>query len=122
MAIKKFRNFNIDELFDFSKRKSPTQEKNKIDTCVEEILSFLKSNDIFDWNDFISSGKFDRFVIDKLIDSYCDNIDEVNEVKFKLRLNLCDGDQLKKMIIEFEKIEEYEKCSEIKKEIERRKF
>lgn len=92
--------------------------KSKIDECVYDIIVYLKDNNILTWDKFIAGGRFDKFVIDKLIDSYCKNINEVNEVKFKLKLELGNESDLQEMLTKYEESEEYEKCSEIKKRLD----
>ena len=91
--------------------------KSKIDECVYDIISYLKDNNILTWEKFNSGGRFDRFVIDKLIDSYCKNIDEVNDVKYRLKLQLGDESDLEELLRKCEDSEEYEKCAEIKMRI-----
>jgi hypothetical protein len=115
MSLKKFENFN--ELFSFQNNENT---QNRVDDCVNVIVSFLKDNQIETWTEFIETSKFDKFVIGKIIDSYCDDLNDLNQVRFKLRLKLSDSDQLKDMIKEYESLEEYEKCSEIKSEIKKR--
>ena len=78
----------------------------------------LKDNNILTWDKFIDGGRFDKFVIDKLIDSYCQNYNEINEVKFKLKLELSNESDLQEMLSKYEELEEYEKCSEIKKRLD----
>ena len=116
MSLKKFTNFN--ELFSFQKNENT---QNRVDDCVNVIVSFLKDNQIETWTEFIETSKFDKFVISKIIDSYCDNLNELNEVRFKLRLKLCDVTQLKDMLKEYEQLEEFEKCQVIKIQIENKK-
>jgi virulence-associated protein VapD len=114
MKIKKFNQIN--EIFGLKKK---TEIKlNKIESCVENIINFLKDNNINSWTDFIKSGKFDRWSIDKIIDSSCDTKEELDEVRFKLKLKLSNHNQLKSMLKEYEDMEEYIKCSEIQQEIE----
>ena len=103
--------------FSFQKNENT---QNRVDDCVNVIVSFLKDNQIETWTEFIETSKFDKFVIGKIIDSYCDDLNDLNQVRFKLRLKLSDSNQLKDMIKEYESLEEYEKCSEIKSEIKKR--
>jgi len=118
MPLKNFSQFNLTEIFNF---KLNENKSNNIDDCVDVVVSFLKDNQIDSWTEFIETSKFDKFVISKIIDSYCDNLNELNEVRFKLRLKLCDVTQLKDMLKEYEQLEEFEKCQVIKNQIEHKK-
>jgi hypothetical protein len=60
---------------------------------------------------------FDRSVIDKLIDSEIKTMDELKEVKFRIRLELSDRKQLLEYKDELESNEEYEKCALIVKKL-----
>jgi len=114
MKIKKFHQIN--EIFGLNRKEEP-QKLNRIDACVLDIIDFLKDNKINNWTEFTTSGRFDRWVVDKIIDSNCKTKEELEEVKYKLKLNLSDLEQLNSMLKEYEDMEEYEKCSEIQKEI-----
>lgn len=108
------------EFFNFSKKEKVAPKptfKSKIDECVYDIFEFLKENDIKTWNHF-TTNKFDRYVIDKLIDSYGLNMDDVNEVKFQLKLKLGNKSDLKELLDECEENEEYEKCARIKQKMD----
>ena len=118
MPLKNFSQFNLTEIFNL---KLNENKSNNIDDCVDVVVSFLKDNQIDSWTEFIETSKFDKFVISKIIDSYCDNLNELNEVRFKLRLKLCDVTQLKDMLKEYEQLEEFEKCQVIKIQIENKK-
>jgi len=118
MKIKKFYDFRVNEIFGFKKKEKPMV--NRIDACVEDVIVFLKDNNINNWTEFTTSGRFDRFTINTIIDSNCDSKEELDEVRYRLRLKLSNVKQLKSMIQEYEEVEEYEKCSEIKKEISKK--
>jgi len=45
-------------------------------------------------------------------------MDQLKEVRYKIRLKLSNSKELQEMLKEYEEEEEYEKCSEIQKEIE----
>ena len=62
-------------------------------------------------------SQFDRDVIDKLIDSEVNTMGELKEVRFKLKLELCDRKQLMEYKDELESEEEYEKCALIVKKL-----
>ncbi len=112
MKIKKF--FQISELFESTKKES----MSRIDAGVLDVIDFLKDNGINNWTEFTTSGRFDRWVVDKIIDSNCETKDDLNEFRYRLKLRLSNVNQLKSMLKEYEEMEEYEKCSEIQKEIE----
>lgn len=111
MKIKKF--YQINELFESTKKES----MNRIDAGVLDVIDFLKDNNIHSWTEFTTSGRFDRWVVDKIIDSNCETKEDLNEFRYKLKLKLSDLEQLRLMLKEYEEMEEYEKCSEIQKEI-----
>jgi hypothetical protein len=114
MKIKKFHQTN--EIFGFKKKEEP-QKLNRIDACVLDIIDFLKDNKITNWTEFTTTGRFERWTVDKIIDSNCETKEDLEEVRYKLRLNLSDLEQLNDMLKEYEDMEEYEKCSKIQKEI-----
>jgi hypothetical protein len=94
------------------KKNTPTT-----DDCVAEILQILQNNDIHTWDDFISSNKIDRFLIDQIIDKSTINTKQLAEVRFKLRLELSNRTQLRDYLKELEELEEYEKCALILKKM-----
>jgi hypothetical protein len=91
--------------------------KSNIDLCIEELITFLNENGIFTWDDFIYSNKTDKYIIDKLIDSYAKNMADLQEIRFRLKLELCNRPQLKELLKELEQNEEYEKCAQVLKTI-----
>lgn len=102
----------------FNKKKtSDAPKKSRIETCVDEILSFLKENEINDWNDFMRMSTFDRDVINQIIDHEVKDYKEVKEVNFLVKLELSDVPQLREYLKELEDLEEYEKCAKIVKKI-----
>jgi len=118
--IIKYRDFISEELFNnlFGGKKKRIPAKNtRIESCVENILKFLKENQIEDWNDFINMKPFDRQIIDKLIDNEVKTMDELKEVRFELKVRLADKSQLRSMIKEYEYEEDYEKCARILKKL-----
>jgi hypothetical protein len=116
--IHNYDNFLNEEFFRkiFKKDKKP-QQNSKIDSCVEEILNFLNENGIYTWDDFLYSKKVDKYIINKIIDSSTKNMKELEEVRFKLRLELSSRQQLKDYLKELESNEEYEKCALIVKKL-----
>jgi hypothetical protein len=114
MRIRKFN-----ELFNFGTKKEVKPSfKSKFDECAFDVISFLKENGITTWDQFISGGRFDRWVIDSIIDQYCDNMDDVNEVKYKIKLQIGSKQDLQELLSDCESKEEYEKCSEIKSQLD----
>ena len=121
--VVKYGDFINEEFFKriFNRGKKITPEsKNRIDDCVNTIVKFLKENDINDWNDFMSSNKFDKYVIDSIIDKSVNNMQELEEVRFGIRLELSDRQQLLDYKQELEDDEEYEKCALIVKKLSKR--
>ena len=98
----------------FSKKKK-TIQKSEIDSCVEEIISFLNENGIYTWDDFLYSKKSDKYIINKIIDGYAKNMKDVEEIRFKLRIQLSSRQQLRDYLKELESSEQYEKCAQIVK-------
>jgi hypothetical protein len=117
--IRKYKDFVSEELFGLFKKEETkkTAKKDRIESCVNNILNFLKDNQIEDWNDFMSMKTFDREIINRLIDSETKNMDELKEVRFEIKLRLSDNQQRREMVKEYEEKEEYEKCSRILKKI-----
>ncbi len=121
MKINKYDEFINEEffkkLYNSSKKNSKSKKLNRVDSCVNGILNFLAENDVYNWNKFLSMPAFDRSVIDKLIDSEIRTMDELKEVKFRIRLELSDRKQLLEYKDELESNEEYEKCALIVKKL-----
>ncbi len=115
--IYKYDNFINEEFFKKIIGRKKVEKKPELDSCVEEIMNFLNENGIWTWDAFISSGKFDRDVVNKLIDHAAKDMKELNEIRFKLRLELSNPKQLREWIKELEEDEEYEKCGMILKKI-----
>ncbi len=121
MKINNFDEFINEEffrrIFNSSKKNSKVTKKNRVDSCVENILNFLAENDVYNWDRFLSMSQFDRSVIDKLIDSEIKTMDELKEVKFRIRLELSNRQQLIEYKNELESTEDYEKCALIVKKL-----
>ena len=99
------------------KKKSMNTVKSRIDLCVDEIVKFLSENGIETWDRFGSSTKFERDTVNKLIDNSSMNMKELEEIRFRIRLELSNRRQLLDYIKELEQNEEYEKCAKIVKKI-----
>ena len=88
-----------------------------MDSCVVNILDFLSENDVYNWDGFMKMSQFDRDVINKLIDTEVNSMDELKEVRFRVRLELSNREQLIEYKNELELEEEYEKCAQIVKKL-----
>jgi hypothetical protein len=120
IRIDSYMEFINEEFFRkiFNKKKTnKSSKKSRLDTCLFNILEFLKGNDINDWNDFMGMSQFDREIVDKIIDHEIKNFDELKEIKFLIKLELADTQQLREFLTEYEDKEEYEKCAQIIKKI-----
>lgn len=118
--IDSYMGFINEEFFKriFNKKKSSKiSKKSRLDSCLFNILEFLKENGVNDWNDFINMSQFDREVVDKIIDHEVKNLEELKEIKFLIKLELADVQQLREFLSEYEQTEEYEKCAQIVKKI-----
>jgi len=62
-------------------------------------------------------SQFKRDVINKMIDNEVKDMKELGEVRFNLKLELSDVEQLREYLKELEKNEEYEKCAKVLKKI-----
>jgi hypothetical protein len=120
--IHNYENFLNEEFFNRifgRKKKVESVKKSNIDSCVDDILKFLEENGVNSWDEFISSRKFDKDVINKMIDHQAKNMNELKEIRFKLKIELSNRKQLQEYLIELESEEEYEKCSQIAKKLGR---
>lgn len=98
-------------------KKKKSEKKSMVDQCVEEIINFLNENGIYTWDDFVYSKKADKYIINKIIDASTQNMKELEEVRFKLKIELSSRQQLKDLLKEMEVSEEYEKCALIVKKL-----
>lgn len=96
-------------------KRKKVDNKSHIDQCVDEIINFLNENGIYTWDDFIFSKKTDKYIINKLIDSSASNMKELDEIRFKIRIQMSSRKQLLEYKDELEQNEEYEKCAIIVK-------
>ena len=115
--INNYDDFLNEEFFRKIFKKGKQSQKSQIDSCVAEILDFLNENGIYTWDDFLYSKKADKYIINKIIDTSTKNMKELEEVRFKLRLELSSRQQLKDYLKELEQNEEYEKCARIIKKL-----
>ena len=123
MKINGYNEFINEEFFKKffkSSKKTLNTKINRVDSCFENILNFLAENDVYSWDDFINMSLFDRNIIDKLIDSEVNDMNELSQVKFKLKLELMNRSQLIELKNELEAEEEYEKCALILKKINKK--
>lgn len=114
--MKKFDDFITEGFFRKLGAKKRTISSN-LDDCVKQILDLLGESDIHTWDDFQSTNKIDRYLISKIIDRSTKNMKELEEVRFKLRLELSNTIQLREYIKELEQQEDYEKCAIIVKKL-----
>ena len=116
-------NYNdfLNEKF-FKKLFGKSQKKtiSKVEETVKEIIKFLNDNEIYDWNDFISARNVDRKIIDTIIDNSASTMDDLKEIRFRVKLELSDNSQLRDWLKELETDEEFEKCARILKKINNR--
>ena len=105
------------KIFNNSMKKNKTTKLSRVDSCVVNILDFLSENDVYNWDGFMKMSQFDRDVINKLIDTEVNSMDELKEVRFRIRLELSDREQLIEYKNELELEEEYEKCAQIVKKL-----
>ena len=121
MKINRYSQFINEEffkkIFNNSKKKNKTTKLSRVDSCVVNILDFLSENDVYDWNGFMKMSQFDRDVINKLIDTDVNSMDELKQVRFRVRLELSNREQLIEYKNELELEEEYEKCALIVKKL-----
>lgn len=118
--IDSYMEFINEEFFKriFNKKKyKKAPALSRLNSCLSDILSFLKENDINDWNGFLGMSQFDREIVNKIIYHELKNMTELKEIKFLIKLELADTQQLRDFLSEYEKTEEYEKCAQIVKKI-----
>ena len=115
--IHNYGDFLNEEFFKkiFGRKKSKPQPKSNIDICIEEIINFLNDNKIYTWDDFVYSKKNDKYTINKIIDGHANNMKELEEIRFRIKLELSNRNQLKEYLKELEQIEDYEKCAQVLK-------
>ncbi len=94
------------------------ESTNLLDKAIEDILLFLYANDVINWNGFLNMSQFKRDSVNKIIDSYVNDKNDLDYIRYKIKLELCDEiDELKYMLSEYEEKEEYLKCKEINDQI-----
>lgn len=109
-------NFINEEFFKKIKKKSKSKTK-RIEEAIKNILDFLNDNQIYDWNDFEKMSPFDRDIVNKIIDHTANDMKDVVDIRFKLKLELYNVNQLKTYLKELEYEEEFEKCVQVLKKI-----
>lgn len=92
-----------------------------VKSTADTIIKFLKDNKISTWEE-MDENEFSRNVVNKIIDKSARTYQEVEEIKFLLKIELSSVSDLKKMIEEYLKSEDYEKCQIIKNKIESMEF
>lgn len=87
--------------------------------CVDNIIKFLYDNGVANWNEFVNMSPTQRSWVNKIIDHSAKNTDDLNEIRFQIRMSLCDDIiELKSMLADYESNEEYERCGKIKSKIQ----
>jgi hypothetical protein len=81
-------------------------ESPKRQPLQTEIIDFLKSNGINKWGDWLEMSQFQKWSTDSLIDSY----KNPDWIRFLIRLELSNQEELGDYLKELEEDEEYEKC------------
>jgi hypothetical protein len=109
-------NFINEEFFKKIKKKSKSKS-DRVQDALTNILNFLNDNQIYDWSDFEKMSPFDRDIVNKIIDHTAKDMKDVVDIRFKLKLELCDRNQLRNYLKELESQEEFEKCAEVLKKI-----
>jgi len=92
-------------------------KNNRVLNISNNVLKFLEESEISNWEDFKKMGKFDYDIIDNLILHEAKDSDEVDEIKFIIRIRLSNKNQLETYLKELEYKEEYERCQIIIKEM-----
>lgn len=118
--IDSYMEFINEEFFKriFNKKKTKKiSKKSRLNDCLFNILEFLNENGINDWNDFLGMSQVDRGIVDQIIDHEIKRFDELKEIRFMIKLELADVQQLKEFLSEYEETEDYEKCAQIVKKI-----
>lgn len=96
-----------------------SESTKTVESGVETILKFLYDNDINNWSEFETLDFNKKQWVNKLISSSVDSKKDLDELRFRLKLELCDDlDQLKSWLIEYEEMEEYEKCHILQNKID----
>ena len=103
--LRKFNeNFNVDKDF-------------HIEIIAGDIIDYLKKNCVDRWKDIFKKTEVKNEVND-IINHYVEDYSDLNNIKFKVCLELNDLEELKKMLPSLEKDEEYEKCQLIKNKLD----
>jgi hypothetical protein len=96
-----------------------SESTKTVESGVETILKFLYDNDINNWSEFEALDFNKRQWVNKLINSSVVNKNDLDELRFKLKLELCDDiEQLEFWLKEYEDKEEYEKCHILQNKID----
>lgn len=119
MKVNNFDQFLNEKFFRkvFNSTKRHKTKGNRVENCVNNILDFLAENDIYNWDKFMLMSPFDRDVIDRIIDTQVRTMEELKEVRFKVKLELSNRQQLLEWKEELEQQEEFEKCAIIVKKL-----
>lgn len=91
-------------------------DKPLVEEVSKRIITFLDENGVRSWDRFVE-WDFARNTVTKIIDTSVRTEEELQEVKFYIKLHLANINQLKSMLTKYEGLEEYEKCDLIHKKI-----
>jgi hypothetical protein len=103
MIIQKFNIFN-----------ESLDSKNRVQDTANRIIQDSK---ISTWEE-MDNNEFTRNVVNRIIDKSARTFKEVKEIKFLMKLELYNVEELKDLLDNLVKIEEYEKCQKIKNKID----
>lgn len=104
--IKNFQSFN-----------ESLDSETRVQDISNGIVKFLRDNKISTWDE-MHNNEFTRNVINKIIDKSAKTFKEVKEIKFLMKLELYNIEELKDLLESLLKIEDYEKCQKVKDRID----
>ena len=105
---------NNSQLINFKERIKFSDEDKKY--YQPHSQSILISDTLVDERKFVLSTPYIDYK--DQVELFIPFSDERIDFLFKLKLKLCNSNQLKEMLKEYEEMEEYEKCSEIQNRIQ----
>ena len=76
----------------------------------KEILKLIKDKGINDWNSYNNMKDIDQDIVNSIIFTKSEDIDQIMEIKFLIRYVLSDKRELMVYLKTLELNEEYEKC------------
>lgn len=83
-----------------------------IDKELAHIKKFLWDNGVTNWTEFLDLPPKQRDWVNKIISSSILSKADLDEMRFRLKMDLCDDiDELKEMLQSYQNKEEYERCA-----------